>query len=126
MLRSYKTYTDDIEELEKESFALSANQCCAEDCGIHFEEGTSLFCKHEQENKALKKKLSEAVEVIKFYGNPESWIKRHKDSWDKCSPKYFGDDETIFDYAHPKTDWVGTVVVGGKMARAFLKGNKNE
>ena len=80
----------------------------------------------EQENEALKKKLSEEVEVIKFYGNPEKWINRHKGSWDKCSPKNFGDEEAIAGYAHPRTDWIGTVVVGGKMARAFLKENKDE
>ena len=97
-----KTYTDDIDEIQKKVDKL------------------------EKENEALKKKLSEAVEVIKFYGNPEKWINRHKDSWDKCSPKNFGDEEAIADYAHPRTDWIGTVVVGGEMARAFLKENKDE
>ena len=68
-------------------------------------------------------KLKIAIGALKFYGNHESWINRDiaGDIWHRASPKQHGDSETIRHYEHPNTDWVGTVVVGGKKAREALE-----
>ena len=38
---------EQIDKLNKECFSLSSQCCVAKDCGISFDEGTSLYCKHE-------------------------------------------------------------------------------
>ena len=70
----------------------------------------------------LEDKLKIAVDALEFYGNHESWINRDiaGDIWHRAIPKQHGDSETIRHYEHPNTDWVGTVVVGGKKAREAL------
>lgn len=55
-----------------------------------------------------------------YYANPEVWILRDKLAWRKACPKSHGDSEIISGYEHPNTDWRGTVVVGGKLARQVL------
>ena len=89
-----KTYTDDIDRLEKE-------------------------------NDEIKKKLEEAVKVIEFYGDPEKWMIKTSEYWTKASPKLHGDAELIKNYNHPNKDWLGSITVGGRMAREFLKGVKD-
>lgn len=68
----------------------------------------------------LEQKLSEAMEVIRYYSDPEIWMIKDKHSWRKSSPKSHGDDQLITDYKHPNRDWIGSVTVGGKKAREFL------
>jgi len=46
---------------------------------------------------------------------------KDKHSWRKSSPKSHGDDELITKYQHPNRDWVGSITVGGKRARAYLQ-----
>lgn len=58
---------------------------------------------------------------LSFYANPEKWILRDKHSWRKACPKSHGDSEMISGYEHPNTDWRGTVVVGGKLAREVIQ-----
>lgn len=70
------------------------------------------------QQKAL---LNEAVGVIEFYGDPEKWMIKKAESWDKSDPRNHGDSELIKDYHHPDREWVGSVVVGGKRAREFLE-----
>jgi hypothetical protein len=79
-----------------------------------------------QKIKALEEMLESARGVISFYGNPESWIERTSDSWDRSDPRYKGDLEQIRNYKHPKTDWRGTISVGGKRAREWLRQNERE
>lgn len=62
----------------------------------------------------LKKKLSEAVEVIVFYGNHENWYSHGKDSTIKRMID-LNDSEEFLNYEY-----------GGRRARAFLKGDKDE
>jgi hypothetical protein len=76
--------------------------------------------KAEQELASAKEQLKEARSVIEFYGNPESWIKRTGEAWNKSTPFEKGDSELIRHYKHPKRDWTGTINVGGKRAREFL------
>lgn len=78
----------------------------------------------KQENESIKKKLEKAEKVIQFYGDPEKWMIKTSDHWTKSSPRTYGDSELIEDYSHPNKDWVGSIVVGGKRARAYLKENK--
>ena len=78
----------------------------------------------EKENESLKKKLEKAEEVIRFYGDPEKWMIKTSDHWTKSNPRTYGDSELIEDYSHPNKDWVGSIVVGGKKARAYLKENE--
>jgi len=68
----------------------------------------------EEQNKLL-------IEALSFYASPENWIERTSDSWDRSDPRYKGDLELIKNYKHPKTDWKGTVSVGGKRAREALQ-----
>lgn len=83
---------------------------------------TKAFLLDELEKRMQdSKKLSEALEVIRFYGDPESWMRKDSQSWSSVSPKSHGDKELIRDYHHPGKDWVGTIEVGGKRARDFLK-----
>jgi uncharacterized Zn finger protein (UPF0148 family) len=77
--------------------------------------------KLEKRIKELKQQNKKMREVLEFYANPEKWIKRNEESWRTSNPREFGDDEMIMKYKHPNTDWVGTVRVGGKRARALLK-----
>lgn len=67
--------------------------------------------KVKEENERLK-------DALCFYADPENYIDRKKDSWDKKYPE--NDSEMIRNYNHPNTDWVGTIVVGGKKAREAL------
>lgn len=64
------------------------------------------------------KKLEDALKLerktVDFYADPENYITRYKTSWEDSIPEPL---ELIRDYAHPKTDWVGSVKVGGKLAR---------
>ena len=69
--------------------------------------------KLQEENKILR-------EVLEFYADPEKWIFRREDTWSKVDPKWHGDGELIKKYKHPKTDWIGSVEVGGKRAREAL------
>lgn len=78
----------------------------------------------EKQNEELKKKLEKAEEVIRFYGDPEKWMIKTSDSWTKSNPSTYGDSELIEDYSHPNKDWVGSIVVGGKRARSYLKENE--
>lgn len=80
----------------------------------------------QKENESLKEKLEKAEEVIGFYGDPEKWMIKTSDYWTKSSPRNYGDSELIEDYSHPNKDWVGSIVVGGKRARAYLKENCDE
>ena len=73
-----------------------------------------LFHKAMTEVVDLKKKLSEAVEVIAFYGNQENWYSHGKDSTIKRRID-LDDGEEFLNYEY-----------GGRRARAFLKGNKDE
>lgn len=61
------------------------------------------------------------VEALEFYANPENWIERHTVTWHHIDPRNTSDGEQILNYHHPGTDWVGTVYVGGKKARAVLE-----
>lgn len=70
------------------------------------------------EYKAENAKLKECLE---WYGNPENWIIRKGDAWNKSNPKEHGDDEMIRHYKHPEKEWEGTVTVGGKRARQVLR-----
>lgn len=71
-----------------------------------------------KELETTKKQLAEAVEVIKFYGDPETYIKRYTLGWEPVNPG--NDNEQILGYQHPGTDWRGTISPGGKRARQFL------
>ena len=80
-----KTYTDEIEELEKD-------------------------------NKVLKKKLGEAVGVIGFYANKQNWMGYHREV-----------DTIMYDSEEAFAESDGfRISLGGKRARAFLKGDKDE
>ena len=59
-----------------------------------------------------------------YYADPENWIKRTGEAWNKCCPKSKGDEEMIRRYKHPGKDWFGTVVVGGKRARQAIQETK--
>lgn len=69
----------------------------------------------------LAKDLAIAREALEFYADPEKWINRKAQFWERTCPKSKGDEEMILGYKHPTTDWSGTVVVGGKTARKALK-----
>ena len=79
----------------------------------------------KKQNTELQAKLDKAVEqrdkllkVVRFYGDPETWIKRDSSSWSK---KLSADEELAMHYTHPGTDWNGSVTVRGKLARETLK-----
>lgn len=74
--------------------------------------------------ESLKKMLEKAEEVVRFYGDPEKWMIKTSDSWTKSNPRTYGDSELIENYKHPNKDWIGSIVVGGKRARAYLKENE--
>lgn len=78
----------------------------------------------ESELTKLRARVALLEEALGFYGSPESWIIRDKDSWKKSSPRSYGDDEIILNYQHPNRDWVGTIDVGGKRARTALQRSK--
>lgn len=78
----------------------------------------------QKENESIKKKLEKAEEVIQFYGDPEKWMIKTSDHWTKSNPRTYGDSELIEDYSHPNKDWVGSIVVGGKRARAYFESLK--
>lgn len=80
-----------------------------------------MCCDYTDRLNDYDKKLAIAKEALEYYGDPESWIERHKHSWDRSNPYKKDDRELIKDYHHPNTDWVGSVVVGGKRAREALK-----
>lgn len=75
--------------------------------------------------KRLIEKQAKIIEKLKeaneFYANPEKWIRREKTYWVGTDPKWHGDKEQILGYEHPETDWVGTVNIGGKLARKIKK-----
>ena len=73
----------------------------------------------EQQLSKLRAQLDEAEKVVAFYADPEKWILRKGEAWNKCDPKVYGDDEIIRHYKHPDKDWTGTITVGGKKARAY-------
>jgi hypothetical protein len=81
----------------------------------------------------MDKQFNEAKELIKemrdalaFYGDPEKWISRNINHWQRANPRIHGDEQVIRGYSHPGTDWVGTVTVGGKLARKTLKENTDK
>lgn len=106
-----ETLQEEVERLSKENEQLK--QWRSQD--------QSSIEKKDHEITQLKVKLEKAKEALRFYGDAEHWIKREPDSWNKVSPREHNDSEIIKNYAHPKTDWVGSVVVGGKRARAALR-----
>ena len=116
----------EYELLEEEHSELLANFCKVDieriklsreidELKIKFSEATKTYTDEieelEQENKSLKKKLSEAVEVIRFYGNTENYHQRKED---------------VFDYIQSDVSFENYSYFGGKRARAFLKGDKDE
>ena len=116
----------EYELLESEHSELLANFCKVdmerikssrevEELKIKFSEATKTYTDEieelEKENKALKKKLGEAVEVIKFYGNTENYHQRKED---------------VFDYIQSDVSFENYSYFGGKRARAFLNGDKDE
>lgn len=80
---------------------------------------TKFIALAANELKPLLENYKRALEVVRFYGDPESYIKRDRDSWTKKTPE---PGEMILGYRHPGREWVGTIVVGGKRAREFLRG----
>ena len=86
-----------------------------EELKIKFSEATKTYTDEieelEKESSALKKKLSEAVEVIRFYGNTDNYHQRK---------------ENFFDYIQSDVSFEDYLYFGGKRARAFLNGNKDE
>lgn len=93
---------------------------------MYHEDGTvcSLADQNEKDILELEKIIESQKKIIEelkrsneFYANPESWMIKDKNSWRKSSPKSHGDDEIILKYHHPLRDWVGTITVGGKLAR---------
>lgn len=114
-----------LAESEKYNFALSAYQCIHPE-EIDIEEGVDApFCSLKIKLSTTQKALDEAREVIGFYGNPESWMKKDSRSWSQVSPKSHGDSEIIKNYEHPNKDWRGAVTVGGKRAREWMKKHKS-
>jgi|SRR5690554_492537 len=88
-------------------------------------DGYCLHCGFHPEIEALKEANKVLREAVEFYGDPEMWMIKDKHSWRKSSPKSHGDDEMIINYQHPRRDWVGTIIVGGKLARkAIAKANE--
>lgn len=79
---------------------------------------SEFFALAANELLPLLKNYRRALEVVRFYGDPESYIKRSRDSWTRKNPE---PGEVIPDYRHPGRDWVGTIVVGGHKARAFMQ-----
>jgi hypothetical protein len=73
--------------------------------------------------KKLEAQLASAKEVIKYYGDPEQWMEKTAESWKKTNPSRHGDKEIIKNYKHPNSEWTGTISVGGKKARLWLKEN---
>lgn len=71
--------------------------------------------------KQLITNYEKAVDALKYYADPELWMIKDKHSWKESSPKCHGDDELIVKYKHPNRDWIGSVAVGGKLARQTLK-----
>lgn len=87
-----------------------------EECGIAKDK--LVDCAKEL---ALKDKVIEELKrAVEFYADKENWIIRNKAGWVPGNPRHVGDEEQILNYEHPGTDWVGTVRVGGKLARATL------
>lgn len=89
-------------------------------CSLVFGEG---LCKDHYLEKLhhqleIQTKRVENLKKMFMYGDPESWIKRNGDAWNKSSPREKDDQELIRGYKHPERDWIGTVVVGGKLARS--------
>lgn len=73
----------------------------------------------ESNLKALEQELAKAIKTLEFYGDPETYIETHNDLYIKIEPK--NDEEVIRSYKHKKKiGWVGTVRVGGKLARQTL------
>lgn len=86
----------------------------------------------QQEISSLKQQLEREKKCTDFYADPENYIKRGKVSWVNKEPEKH---ELILNYKHPKTDWIGAIKVGGKLARETQKareitkkinGDKNE
>ena len=81
----------------------------------------------ENELQKTREQLEKAEKVIEFYGDPEHWILRiGRDAWKSSNPKKHGDSELIRGYNHFNTEWRGSVGVGGKLARQYLKTNTNK
>lgn len=76
----------------------------------------------ESEAAFYKQQCEKLRDALRFYGDPENWIKRNIDSWETSNPREYGDSEIIQKYKHPNTDWTGSVVIGGKRARQALGG----
>lgn len=70
------------------------------------------------EIQELKDKVEKLKFCVEFYAEVENWIIRSDSTWQKCIPN---DEEQIRNYKHPNTTWIGTVTVGGKLARETLK-----
>lgn len=94
----------------------------------HYYESERLNIEARKELTQVKVKLSIAMRMVEkleksnaFYADPEKWMRKDRDGWSKNSPRSHGDEELIMRYHHPKTDWVGTIDVGGKLARQAIK-----
>lgn len=107
-----KTYTDEIEELEKKIEELEQRDI------------NRLFHKAMTEVVDLRKKLGEAVEVIKFYADRFSYSWTKHDSEEYYSATVVNDDSMVEFTEKDGTEFKN--LCAGKRARAFLKGNKDE
>ena len=89
-------------------------------CTTHFHACDCREYEFEKVKRHLEiqtKRVENLRKSNEFYADPESWIKRTGEAWNKSSPREKHDGETIRHYKHPYKDWIGTVVVGGKLAR---------
>jgi len=116
----FKTWCNDIGIRECDQ----TTKC--DDCILlgHFSKVDNERLNLQKENEALKKKLSEAVEVIKFYADRFSYSWTKHDEVEYYSATIKNDDSMVKFTEKDGTEFEN--LCAGKKARAFLKENKYE
>jgi len=111
---NYFMAKDKIKQLEAENSDLVKSRDVAIDCISH---STDVMSKLGDRIKQLEEEAVKDLEVIKYYGNLDSWGKTNQSSINRIS---LGDCTAERSFCY-RGVWVKGVEIGGKRARQRLK-----